>query len=316
MADLETIFHRPFAEQVAAFRLRLGNQVPTARWDDLWKAQHDRAFMVAGAAKADLLADLAKAVEKAIAEGTSLEEFRRDFRDTVERRGWHGWTGEGTKKGEAWRTRIIYQTNMRTSYAAGRHAQLVSEGMKYWVYRHGGSLEPRPEHLSWDGLILPADHPFWATHYPPNGWGCSCYVNGARSLREAQRLGGKPDVKLPPDWSAPNARTGEPAGIDKGWGYAPGRTVSDEIVETVQRKRASLPERLADGLANAARDLPDPPPAPTVPKADALAAIDELLAMRPLPEDASARLEALLELAQADEATRSRVREALRTADG
>ena len=46
---------RPFAEQVAFFRGKLGNLVPTATWRDLWKSQHDRAFMVAGAAKADLL---------------------------------------------------------------------------------------------------------------------------------------------------------------------------------------------------------------------------------------------------------------------
>ncbi|WP_306043655.1 phage minor head protein [Mameliella sp. MMSF_3455] len=242
MADFATTFRKPFKEQVAAFRLRLGNQVPTAKWDDLWKAQHDRAFMVAGAAKADLLADLAKAVEKSIAEGTSLEEFRRDFRQIVERRGWHGWTGEGTKKGEAWRTRIIYQTNMRTSYAAGRHAQLVEGGFKYWVYRHGGALEPREQHLAWDGLILPADHPFWATHYPPNGWGCSCYVVGARSLRQAIRLGGNPDVTLPDNWRDLNPKSGEPDGIDRGWGYAPGATVSN-TVSALAGKLDSLPEQ-------------------------------------------------------------------------
>ena len=76
MSDLIGTFKKPFKEAIAAFRLRMANPVPTAKWDDLWQSQHDRAFMVAGATKADLLADLAKAVEKAIAEGTSLEEFR------------------------------------------------------------------------------------------------------------------------------------------------------------------------------------------------------------------------------------------------
>ena len=109
MADeVRATFRQPFKEQVAAFRLRLGDLVPTSRWDDISKAQHDRAFMVAGAVKADLLADLGAAVDKAISQGTGLEEFRRDFRQIVERRGWHGWTGEGSVKGEAWRTKIIY----------------------------------------------------------------------------------------------------------------------------------------------------------------------------------------------------------------
>src|SRR3569832_722287 len=73
-----------FAEQLQSLRIRLGNQVPTEKWTALWKAQHDRAFMVAGAAKADLLADLAGAVEGAIAGGQSIEWFRKQFDAIVE----------------------------------------------------------------------------------------------------------------------------------------------------------------------------------------------------------------------------------------
>ena len=245
---LIAVFRKPFAQAIAAFRLRLGNLVPTARWTDIWQAQHDRAFMVAGATKADLLADLAKAVEKAIAEGTSLEEFRRDFRRIVEERGWHGWTGEGTKGGEAWRTRVIYRTNMRTSYAAGRMAQLVEGGFTLWVYRHGGSVEPRIIHLGWDGLTLPPDHPFWATHAPPNGWGCSCYLVGARSFAGAQRLGGKPGMPPPEGWDRIDPKSGAPVGIDKGWAYSPGASAVDDILALVREKAETLPEPLAQAL--------------------------------------------------------------------
>lgn len=259
MAEMAAVYRRPFLEQIEALRLRLGNQVPTASWRDLWKGQHDRAFAVAGAMKADLLADLAGAVEKAISQGTSLQEFRKDFREIVERRGWHGWTGEETAQGRAWRTKVIYQTNMRISYMTGRYAQLVKGGYKYWVYRHGGSADPRLEHLSWDGLILPADHPFWITHFPPNGWGCSCYVLGARSMAAARRLGGKPDLKLPDGWAALRPETGEPHGIGTGWGYAPGRSVADDINEMVRRKSEKLPEKVAQDLA---RDATSPPSAP------------------------------------------------------
>lgn len=228
-SPIRATFRKPFSEQVAAFRLRLGDLVPTARWDDLRGNEHDRAFMVAGAVKADLLADLGVAVEKAISEGTTFETFQKDFRGIVERHGWHGWTGEGTAKGEAWRMRVIYRTNLATSYAAGRLAQLREGKFRYWVYRHGGSLEPRPHHLSWDGVGLPPDHPFWATHYPPNGWGCSCTVHGARTEAGIRRVGGDPDKALPDNWRARDAKTGAPAGIDKGWDHAPGASVSDEI---------------------------------------------------------------------------------------
>ncbi len=259
MAELAAVYRRPFAEQVAALRLRLGNQIPTGAWDDLWKSQHDRAFVVAGAMKADLLADLAAAVEKTIAGEGTLQSFRKDFREIVQRRGWYAWTVEDTDQGQAWRTKVIYQTNMRTSYMAGQHAQLVKAGYKYWVYRHGGSADPRVEHLGWDGLILPADHPFWKTHYPPNGWGCSCYVLGARSMKAARRLGGNPDIVLPEGWAALKPATGEPHGIGKGWGYAPGRSVADEINELVAGKVAKLPKRIAEDLE---KDIGQPPAAP------------------------------------------------------
>lgn len=228
--DLRATFRKPFTEQVAAFRLRLGDLVPTSRWDDVWQQAHDRAFMVAGATKADLLADLAAAVDRAIAEGTGFEAFKRDFRGIVEKHGWHGWTGEGTEKGEAWRMRTIYRTNMRTTYMAGRHAQLVEGNFAFWVYRHGGSLEPRLQHLSWDGLILPPDHPFWATHYPPNGWGCSCRVFGARTMGAARRRGGDPSVQLGEGWDRIDAKTGAPPGVGKGWAYAPGASVADTVL--------------------------------------------------------------------------------------
>lgn len=246
MADpLGATFHNSFAEQVAAFRLRLGNLVPTSAWDDIMHNAHDRAFMVAGATKADLLADLATAVDKSIVQGTTLDAFRRDFRHIVEKHGWHGWTGEGTKKGENWRTQVIYQTNMATSYAAGRHAQLVAGNFDYWVYRHGGSLEPRPEHLSWNNIALPPDHPFWALHFPPNGWGCSCGVIGVRGLDGVRRVGGDPNKKLPDNWQEINPRTGAPVGIDRGWAYAPGA----EVIETINLAAAKI-KTLPPGLGS------------------------------------------------------------------
>lgn len=244
---IAAVFRRPFAEQLAAFRLRLGDLVPTSRWDDIRHAQHDRAFMVAGAVKADLLADLALAVDGAVADGTGLEAFRKDFRAIVEKHGWHGWTGEGSKRGEAWRTRVIYRTNMATSYAAGRMAQLVEGKFAFWVYRHGGSAEPRLQHLGWDGLVLPSDHPFWETHAPPNGWGCSCYVIGARSEAGARRVGGNTNLALPDDWDRRDPKTGAPQGIGKGWDYAPGGTVTDTVL-TLRDKLDLLPERPAIDL--------------------------------------------------------------------
>lgn len=262
MADLISTFKKPFKEAIAAFRLRMANLQPTVRWDDkingIWQEQHDRAWAVAGATKADLLADLAKAIEKAEVEGTSLDEFRRDFRKIVKEHGWTGWTGEGTKGGEAWRTKVIYRTNLAVSYAAGRMAQLAEGNYPFWVYFHGGSVEPRIIHLGWDGLVLPPDHPFWATHAPPNGWGCSCYVIGAYSERSAIRLGGKPGKPLPPNWQQLDPKTGAPVGIDRGWAYAPGRSVANDVLAAVRGKVPKLPAEIGSALFHEVLSEPDP----------------------------------------------------------
>jgi len=115
-------FKLPFPEQIDFFRQK--QNLPTERYDDILKEAHDRAFVVAGAMKADLLNDLRKAVDKAIAEGKTIDWFRKEFEAIVQKHGWEGWTGSDTKAGRDWRTRVIYKTNLSASYAAGRWQQL------------------------------------------------------------------------------------------------------------------------------------------------------------------------------------------------
>jgi hypothetical protein len=101
---IEEVFNLPFEEQIAFFRNKLN--IPTLKWDDLWKVQHAKGFMVAGAYKADLLADFRDSVDKAIGGGATLEDFRKDFDQIVEE---HGWSYKG---GRDWRTAVIYNTNV------------------------------------------------------------------------------------------------------------------------------------------------------------------------------------------------------------
>ena len=146
MADdalLGAVFKQPWPVQMDYFRQKLN--LPTAQWTDIMKAQHDRSFVVAGAMASDLLEDLRQEVDKAIAGQSTLEDFRAGFDDIVARHGWY------YKGGRNWRTRVIYQTNLQTSYAAGRYQQLTDPDMlkarPYWRYRHSDSvLHPRPQH--------------------------------------------------------------------------------------------------------------------------------------------------------------------------
>ena len=238
-------YHAPFAEQLAFFRQK--TNLPTERWDDIRHAAHDRSFIVAGAQAADLLADLNAAVVKAIEQGTGLAAFRQDFQALVARNGWTGWTGEGSKQGVAWRTKVIYQTNMATSYAAGRHQQLTDPDLlailPYWRYRHAdGVLYPRPLHVSWDGLTLPPEHEFWRAHFPPNGWGCHCRVTAASKSDYLRAVAnGRGPANAPP--------AGATAGIDRGFAYTPGASVSDELRALVDAKLPRLPAPIGVDLA-------------------------------------------------------------------
>jgi len=219
--SINAAFRLPFLEAIAFFRGK--TNIPTERWDDLWQEQHAKGFMVAGAIEEDLLTDMRSLVDRAIDEGITLEEFRKGFAETVTK---HGWSYNGSF---GWRSKIIYQTNVRTAYMAGRWKQLTDpellELKPYLQYRHGDSRVPRQQHLAWDGLILPADDPWWQTHYPPNGWGCKCKVFAA-GPRELERAG-KSDPDTAPA-SPLDPKTGAPVGIGKGWAYNVGQAAWDE----------------------------------------------------------------------------------------
>jgi hypothetical protein len=251
----------PFPEAIEYLRRKI--DLPTEHWDDILGAAHDRYFMVAGAAKADLLADLHEAVRKGIEDGTTLEEFRRDFDKLVYKNGWTGFTGEDTPGGLAWRTNVIYSTNLRTAYQAGRFAQ-HREGAAdrpYLQYNHSDGVEhPRPLHQRWDGTILAASDPWWNTHYTPNGWGCRCYITSL-APRDLKRLGKDGPDPTPDDGTYIHRdRNGVahelPAGVDYGWAHAPGQT--RDLVRELEAKAAKLPRQIGDDLkADLAKSSPE-----------------------------------------------------------
>lgn len=172
-----------------------------------------------------LLEDFQEAIAKALEEGTTLAEFRRDFDAIVER---HGWSFKG---GRNWRTRVIFDTNLRTAHATGRFEAIerVKERRPYLRYVAVLDERTRPEHAAWHGTVLPVDHPWWSTHYPPNGWYCRCTVQSL-SERDMDRFGYA--VSEPPAsplvtrrvGSGDEARTVQvPEGIDPGFAYHPGK---------------------------------------------------------------------------------------------
>ncbi|WP_339457203.1 PBECR2 nuclease fold domain-containing protein [Pseudomonas sp. EA_65y_Pfl1_P120] len=226
--------------------------------------------MIVGAIKRELLADLRGAVEKSISNGTTLEQFRKDFDQVV---GKHGWQYQGER---GWRTNVIWETNLRQSYNAGREAQMVDPELRkrrpYAVYRHGDSAHPRPMHLSWNGITLPLDDPWWATHTPQNGWGCKCkkFMLSARDVeRQGLTIGPAPAIEWEDRIIGKNSPDGPrtvrvPKGIDPGFEYAPGQSrLTNSVPQLRNRELLSAPSAAAApsaGLPNRQPNGPLPSP--------------------------------------------------------
>lgn len=204
---------------------------------DLWRDEHEIAFTVAKMADVDLLTDVRDAVDQAIAEGQTLEQFKKAIVPKLQKAGWWGVreqldpiTGrlEEVQLGSARRVQTIFRTNMMTAYSAGEWAQIeeTADSAPYLMYDAVGDNRTRPQHAAWDGTILRYDDPWWTTHRGPNGYNCRC---STIQLSDRDLTGMGKSVSTAPKVELReyvNKRTGEtmtvPRGIDPGFDYNPG----------------------------------------------------------------------------------------------
>ena len=168
------------------------------RWSEVWQEQNIQAFTIAKMTSATLLDEVHQSLAKAMRTGQPFEEWRREAIRKLEGR-WLGRT-----QGELWdelppaekakrqppteaernqvikesRLTTIFTTNMLSAYQAGRYQQLKEsvEEYPYWRYKSMGDSHVRPAHRALNGKVFRADDPFWASHYPPNGFNCRCSV--------------------------------------------------------------------------------------------------------------------------------------------
>ena len=229
---------------------------PSFAWEDVEPEEHAVAFTVAKAMQLDVLADIRAEVQRALDEGRTLEQFRKDLKPKLVAAGWWGRrtmtdpdTGEvrEVQLGSPRRLRTIYDANLRSARAAGQweRIQRTKKLRPFLVYELGPSERHRADHAAKRGLVLPADDPFWETWFPPNGWGCKCRVRQI-GRSEAERLGIReaPRVEERP-WR--NPRTGEvrmvPRGIDPAWTGNPGANRMQRAEEMLAGKLdAAAPE--------------------------------------------------------------------------
>lgn len=235
-------------------------------WEEIWASENVAAFTVAKIMSRDLLEDVRAAVDSAIANGESLGTFAKNLRPTLQAKGWWGKkeevdpaTGETreVQLGSPQRLRTIYRTNMTTAYQAGRWERIQRQKatFPFLVYITVDDSRVRDEHKRWHYTILPVDHPWWKTHYPPNDWGCRCVVIAVNQRwldRRGLKVTEKPHFAGKRKYT--NKRTGEiievEKGIGPGWDYNVGEAPKDGF--TVRGLKSVQAAAIVDVPASAA----------------------------------------------------------------
>lgn len=260
MAEITKGFETP--QEVTDF-FRQKRLRPAFSWADVWGQEHAFAFTVAKAVDTELLSAFKSSIDEAIAKGEGFETWKKKIAKDLTRLGWWGPRKVEDPTGEddpvlvdfsrPRRLKTIFWSNMRSARAAGQweRIQRTKKALPYLLYVRTSAAEPRPEHLVWAGTLLPADDPFWNTHFPPNGWGCKCTVRQV-TRREADRLvkdggmtvdGETVEISTEAPETATKTfkhrrrgtETEIPVGIDPGWHTNPGlsraRTLIDRMNE-------------------------------------------------------------------------------------
>lgn len=278
-------------ERAAEFFRSKGLRATTS-WRDMSDQEHRTAFTIAKMADLDMLADVQASLQRAIDNGTPFRQWADSIIPMLQEKGWWGRqrmvdpaTGQEiiAQLGSPARLQTIYRTNMQNAYAVGQWEEIQASkaAAPYLMYDAIDDHRTRPEHAAWDGTVLPVDHDWWKTHYPPNGWNCRCGVI-QMSQDELEELGLQVSKRAPRSTTTTteNPRTGKsvkvPAGVDPGWqqsrNTATARSLEIEKVANEKAQAMPTPEMqaaAAEGLkvARAAAIATDSriPPAPRAP---------------------------------------------------
>lgn len=275
MAGIEL---KPIAPAAAIKYFRDKGYRASFDYRDMEREEHAYNFTVAKAMTNDLLQDIRGALDDALANGGTLDQFKKDLTPKLQAKGWWGTvpmtdpvTGEDrlVRAGSSRRLQVIFDTNMRMAYAAGQWEgiQRAKDELPYLVYLHTPAKEPRREHEAMHGVVYPVGHPFWDTFFPPNGWGCKCRVRQIAFediARNGYRLGDpgwKPEMR-----TVVNGRTGEiqqvPRGVDPGFAYNPGQARMRALTPPPLDRPLSVP------YAGVPAKVPMPKPRPAPASAD------------------------------------------------
>ena len=193
MKDLFDFANSPtmkFEEAIKYF----GDKVPLTpkEFYDLADKYKSLAFTVSNYSKAGVLNRFYETLLKALEDGTSIQQFKKDMDTFLVDTGYKGLT--------PFQADNIFRTNIQTAYQVGHYKQMrnpqVLKLRPYWQYDAVDDRRTRPAHRAMDGKVFAADNPIWDTWYPPNGFKCRCGIK-TLSQRQVDQQGLTVETKAP-----------------------------------------------------------------------------------------------------------------------
>lgn len=255
----------------------------SVRWTDTWQDEHASAFTVAKVAKIDLLREIHVSLIDAMATGQTFESWKAELEPKLAAAGWWGRVVDPELTGTDQpvtigprRLRTIYDTNLRMARATALWGRIWAGRDLRPFLRYSAVMDrrTRPQHRLWHAIVLPVEHPFWQTHFPPNGWNCRCTVvqlserdlarRGLTITTEAELTARGFGSATTQFWRrGANGDAGRvvvvPQGIDPGFAYNPGtaraRLGVERAAESLTRA-AGVPGLIEPALADILDTLP------------------------------------------------------------
>jgi len=219
------------------------------------------AFTITGVAQARVLQDAIDLIDRAMNDGTSLRAFKDEALPKLEA----AWAG--TVRDPGYRVETIYRNAVQTAYNDGRHELMtdpdVMRARPFWMY--DAILDEATTELcaSLNDTILPADDPFWSSHWPPLHHRCRSAVRSlSRSEAERRGITSVPPTEQPESgWGTPRRSltnsdaldlTGAPDSIRSAYEQRQARAPNEpSAAATRVAQRVYQPSLFPDGLNRA-----------------------------------------------------------------
>ena len=206
-----------------AFEYRRARGVePSADFYDRVEAARKQAWTMSKLSDLDHLQRIKDSLEKAIAEGTSFDNWRKENLADL----------QGLPKSYQ---ETVFRTAVQSSYNAGRWAHFRDHAERRPILRYTAinDSRTRPAHRALHGLMMPVDDPRWQTLAPPGGFNCRCTLMSL-SERQAKGMGYTGAPQDIPTWTDKHG-VEHTAAPDKGWNHSPEHDLTDLLREREQR---------------------------------------------------------------------------------